>query len=594
MIDLAATPDFRIGEVAIRPRAREIAGPAGCETVEPRVMEVLVTLARANGAVVTHQELADQCWGGRIVGEDAIQRVMARIRRLSRTIATDSFRLETVVKVGYRLIDLKPATPSSADPNPAPAGREPGSGDPPRPVARTRPRHWWLAAALVAIVAAGVIAFVLRADRRAAEASRSAAARTDDLRGLATFTLGELNGELARVAGNTRARVRLADRAHRYLVALAALPNAAPQVKLDTARGLVVLARAQGVPGQPNLGQRDRARANIRRAMAILEPLPASSAARAAELADATAALAMVQAHGDTDVKGAAASLRRAEATLASVPATARDDRWHEARRQVRFAQTEVAVLNQSPAELLRLTDLMAADLAARPTAMRRSREAALDAARIVHLRGLHAYFLDDMERAVTLVQRAQAMFGAADRELPDDPLTLYAMMWNHYIGFGAAVSLPGRTALADEFLNRAVQIGDRLMRLEANDTSIRAFAGNLRQAQSQALSAAGDHRAAIASQRSAVALYRDLLGPDRAASTMNRLVKAQVVMANVSRAAADRAATCEAYRAARDHMAELERRDGLIGSVAVHRPALDANLARCAAGAPLSAMAEL
>jgi hypothetical protein len=37
-------------------------------------MEVLVALARANGAVVSREALIESCWGGRTVSDDAIER----------------------------------------------------------------------------------------------------------------------------------------------------------------------------------------------------------------------------------------------------------------------------------------------------------------------------------------------------------------------------------------------------------------------------------------------------------------------------------------------------------------------------------------
>ena len=44
-------------------------------------MQALVALARADGEIVTRDELIQSCWDGRIVGEDAIDRVIARLRR---------------------------------------------------------------------------------------------------------------------------------------------------------------------------------------------------------------------------------------------------------------------------------------------------------------------------------------------------------------------------------------------------------------------------------------------------------------------------------------------------------------------------------
>jgi Tol biopolymer transport system component len=63
---------------------------------------VLVALARARGAVVSRDDLIQACWGGVVVGEDAINRTIVRIRRLS---ADRTFTLETIPKIGYRLTE---------------------------------------------------------------------------------------------------------------------------------------------------------------------------------------------------------------------------------------------------------------------------------------------------------------------------------------------------------------------------------------------------------------------------------------------------------------------------------------------------------
>jgi DNA-binding winged helix-turn-helix (wHTH) protein/tetratricopeptide (TPR) repeat protein len=103
-IDLATEPPFAIGELQIYPSTHEVGRDGQREIVEPRVMQVLVALARADGAVLTRDELIFRCWDGRIVGDDAIHRVLSRLRRLTDGIARDAFRVETITKVGYRLV----------------------------------------------------------------------------------------------------------------------------------------------------------------------------------------------------------------------------------------------------------------------------------------------------------------------------------------------------------------------------------------------------------------------------------------------------------------------------------------------------------
>jgi DNA-binding winged helix-turn-helix (wHTH) protein/tetratricopeptide (TPR) repeat protein len=103
-IDLAHAPDFMIGDLHVRPSTRELARGDDRAIAEPRVMQVLVALHRAGGAVVSKDDLALSCWEGRVVGEDAINRVLSRLRKLTDGIAAGAFHVETVTRVGYRMI----------------------------------------------------------------------------------------------------------------------------------------------------------------------------------------------------------------------------------------------------------------------------------------------------------------------------------------------------------------------------------------------------------------------------------------------------------------------------------------------------------
>lgn len=122
-IVLAHEPDFRIGDVQVRPAARELIVGDHHACLEPRVMQVLIGLHRAGGAVVTKDELIERCWNGRIVGEDAISRVMSRLRTAASHDARGQFRIETITKVGYRLVEVA----ATAGPPPANENHEDGS-----------------------------------------------------------------------------------------------------------------------------------------------------------------------------------------------------------------------------------------------------------------------------------------------------------------------------------------------------------------------------------------------------------------------------------------------------------------------------------
>jgi TolB-like protein len=116
-VDLAREAAFKLGEVEVRPATREVASSSRSEIIEPRVMQVLVTLGRRRGEVVSRDELIAACWGGRVVGEDAINRCIGAIRRLAESYG--GIDVHTVPRVGYRL---------SVD------GAETAAGQPPEPV----------------------------------------------------------------------------------------------------------------------------------------------------------------------------------------------------------------------------------------------------------------------------------------------------------------------------------------------------------------------------------------------------------------------------------------------------------------------------
>ena len=102
-VDLAHAPNFAIGRVEVRPTRRQIAAEGSIETVEPRVMRVLVALALAKGEVLSRDDLIESCWDGVIVGEDAINRCIGRLRRAAEATG-NAFSIETMPRIGYRLI----------------------------------------------------------------------------------------------------------------------------------------------------------------------------------------------------------------------------------------------------------------------------------------------------------------------------------------------------------------------------------------------------------------------------------------------------------------------------------------------------------
>lgn len=102
---LAHEASFELPPLHVEPALRRVLRDDGAETiVEPLVMQVLVALAGAHGDILTRDELVDRCWSGRIVGDDSIARVIALLRKLGAEFGQGAFTIETITKVGYRLL----------------------------------------------------------------------------------------------------------------------------------------------------------------------------------------------------------------------------------------------------------------------------------------------------------------------------------------------------------------------------------------------------------------------------------------------------------------------------------------------------------
>ncbi|MFD1612804.1 winged helix-turn-helix domain-containing protein [Sphingomonas tabacisoli] len=168
-VQLAAEAPFQLGGWSVHPGLRQISRGSESRTLEPRVMQVLVALAQAQGGIVGRDALVDCCWDGRIVGENAINRVISLLRAVGSE--TGAFEIETITKVGYRL------KRAAATPVVQPAPQEPlGAG-----------QAWPRRAAIVGIGAtlAGGTAYLIKPDifsSRRREAERHYRAGVDSER----------------------------------------------------------------------------------------------------------------------------------------------------------------------------------------------------------------------------------------------------------------------------------------------------------------------------------------------------------------------------------------------------------------------------
>ncbi|MDB5669185.1 MAG: hypothetical protein JWO25_144 [Alphaproteobacteria bacterium] len=124
-IQLAEAADFCLGRLWFSPSTRQLRQGDRQETIEPRVMQLLVALARQRGEVVSRDALVESCWGGRAIGEDAINRCIGKARGLAQRHG--GFSLETIPRVGYRLIEEGATQVLPSGPVP-PGGQEAAAG----------------------------------------------------------------------------------------------------------------------------------------------------------------------------------------------------------------------------------------------------------------------------------------------------------------------------------------------------------------------------------------------------------------------------------------------------------------------------------
>lgn len=139
--------DFRLGEWLVHPSLNRISDASGEFVVEPRAMSVLVALKHQAGQVVTRQQLHERVWGNVAVSEETVNRAIFDLRRLLQDEALDPRYIETIRKVGYRLVaSVSPAERPSAGP------AAPGTVSVVR--RRSVAPGWWVGAAVVFVILA--------------------------------------------------------------------------------------------------------------------------------------------------------------------------------------------------------------------------------------------------------------------------------------------------------------------------------------------------------------------------------------------------------------------------------------------------------
>jgi len=104
-IDLAEEPAFDLGAMRVIPAERTLVMNGQRGELQPRVMQVLVALAKARPEVLSRDKLIEMCWDGRIVGDDALNRCILALRHHAQQFTPQPFAIDTVPRIGHRLIE---------------------------------------------------------------------------------------------------------------------------------------------------------------------------------------------------------------------------------------------------------------------------------------------------------------------------------------------------------------------------------------------------------------------------------------------------------------------------------------------------------
>jgi len=96
--------DFWVGNFRVDISRAKIIVKDDIVSLEPRVLKVLLTLAKTPGEVVTHETLLDSVWPNVVVAPNAVQRCIGQLRKALGDDAKQQKMIATHPKIGYSLV----------------------------------------------------------------------------------------------------------------------------------------------------------------------------------------------------------------------------------------------------------------------------------------------------------------------------------------------------------------------------------------------------------------------------------------------------------------------------------------------------------
>src|SRR5882757_7233080 len=113
------TTMLRIGAWCVNPTSGQIFREGETARVEARTMRLLICLAEHAGEVVSIDDLLNEAWSGVAVSQDSVYQAVASLRRLLGDNPRQPAYIETVPRLGYRMVAAVSAWP---DQSTGPAG----------------------------------------------------------------------------------------------------------------------------------------------------------------------------------------------------------------------------------------------------------------------------------------------------------------------------------------------------------------------------------------------------------------------------------------------------------------------------------------
>ena len=439
----------------------------------------------------------------------------------------------------------------------------------------TRHRLATAIGALALLLLAGAAVALTVLYLRAESARHQAEQRFADLRELSSFVLFDVYDRLGQVPRALPLRRDLAERAQQYLDRLAADPAAPPALRLEVVEGLRRLAQVQATPGDASLGEHAKARANLARAAALAEALPATPALER-ERGLTAIRLALLQAtiaHSiELDFDAANEALARARARLDAFGALgASSSRDADVLALERDWAVEQAAVLQWTGDHRRSQQIARAALATFTAAAASTppadRTTALQRARLLDILA-ESLFYDGAVAAAEAPYREQlAILEATAAAHPDD-VSIERRVARAGWALGSTLLDLGRPTEAEPLLARAESRYERLRLLEPDDRELARSLDITASARAQALVQLRRFAEAETMLRRSVDFRAAHLAADpRNASAHRDLAIARAALGDALAERGERRSACAVYaQAARDF--ELIRASGRLSNL--------------------------